>query len=102
MQIATRVRQQIRQTRAGSAGAFCALKVAPTVLSALSDLTLANDAPEADRRLTLANWIASAKSLTARVAVNRIWQFHFGAGLVLTSSDFGRNGAKPSHPELLD
>ena len=76
-------------------------EVAPTVLSALGDLTLANDAPEADRRLTLANWIASAKNpLTARVAVNRIWQFHFGAGLVLTSSDCGRNGAKPSHPEL--
>ena len=78
-------------------------EVAPTVLSALGDLSLAKDAPEADRRLTLANWIASAKNpLTARVAVNRIWQFHFGAGLVLTSSDFGRNGAKPSHPELLD
>ena len=78
-------------------------EVWPTVLSALGDLTLAKDAPEADRRLTLANWIASAKNpLTARVAVNRIWQFHFGAGLVLTSSDFGRNGAKPSHPELLD
>ena len=78
-------------------------EVAPTVLSALGDLTLAKDSPEADRRLTLANWIASAKNpLTARVAVNRIWQFHFGTGLVLTSSDFGRNGAKPSHPELLD
>ena len=78
-------------------------EVTPTVLSALGDLTLAKDAPEADRRLTLANWIASAKNpLTARVAVNRIWQFHFGAGLVLTSSDFGRNGAKPSHPELLE
>jgi len=78
-------------------------EVAPTVLSALGDLTLAKDASEADRRLTLANWIASAKNpLTARVAVNRIWQFHFGAGLVLTSSDFGRNGAMPSHPELLD
>ena len=78
-------------------------EVAPTVLSALGDLSLAKDATEADRRLTLANWIASAKNpLTARVAVNRIWQFHFGAGLVLTSSDFGRNGAKPSHPELLD
>ena len=78
-------------------------EVAPTVLSALGDLFLAKDAPEADRRLALANWIANADNpLTARVAVNRIWQFHFGAGLVLTSSDFGRNGAKPSHPELLD
>ena len=78
-------------------------EVAPTVLSALGDLSLTTDAPEADRRLTLANWIASTRNpLTARVAVNRIWQFHFGAGLVLTSSDFGRNGAKPSHPELLD
>ena len=78
-------------------------EVTPTVLSALGELSLAKDAPEADRRLALANWIASAKNpLTARVAVNRIWQFHFGAGLVLTSSDFGRNGAKPSHPELLD
>lgn len=78
-------------------------EVTPTVLSALGELSLAKDAPEADRRLALANWIANAKNpLTARVAVNRIWQFHFGAGLVLTSSDFGRNGAKPSHPELLD
>ena len=71
-------------------------EVAPTVLSALGDLTLANDAPEADRRLTLANWIASAKSAQTTLST------HFGAGLVLTSSDFGRNGAKPSHPELLD
>jgi hypothetical protein len=58
---------------------------------------------EGERRLALANWIASPKNpLTARVMVNRIWQGHFGRGLVGTPSDFGHNGEKPSHPELLD
>ncbi len=55
------------------------------------------------RRLVLANWIASpANPLAARVMVNRIWQYHFGRGIVRSSSNFGLLGDKPTHPELLD
>ncbi len=59
--------------------------------------------PTRGRRLSLAKWIASPDNpLTARTMVNRIWQHHFGAGIVRTPSDFGKNGERPTHPELLD
>jgi hypothetical protein len=65
-------------------------------------LELPGEAAELDRRLALARWIADPSNpLPARVMVNRAWHYHFGRGLVATPSDFGFNGDRPSHPELL-
>src|SRR5437660_4437920 len=68
-----------------------------------SELQLPADAPEGVRRLRFAEWTTRQDNpLTARVMVNRVWQYHFGHGLLDTPSDFGFNGGRPSHPELLD
>lgn len=78
-------------------------EVAPAVITALGSVRLGTDSGEQERRRTLANWIADPDNpLTARVMVNRIWQWHFGIGLVESASDFGWSGARPTHPELLD
>lgn len=77
--------------------------VPPLVPAALGELELDPGTPEQQRRLALADWIASPDNLlTARVMVNRIWQGHFGTGLVASPNDFGNNGMPPSHPGLLD
>ncbi|MDB5321142.1 MAG: Planctomycete cytochrome [Phycisphaerales bacterium] len=78
--------------------------VTPGGLAAvLPGLDLPADAPERERRVALAKWLTNpANPLTARVIVNRLWQHHFGRGLVATPSDFGHMGGTPTHPELLD
>jgi mono/diheme cytochrome c family protein len=82
--------------------------VEPGYLSVIDPTPAAISPPPAapastGRRLALARWLTQPDHpLTTRVIVNRIWQFHFGRGLVATSSDFGRLGDRPSHPDLLD
>lgn len=79
-------------------------KVGARPLGILLDATAPEEPVDtATPRLKLANWIADpANPLTARVMVNRIWQYHFGRGIVSTPNDFGRMGGRPSNPELLD
>ena len=80
---------------------------APGTLACLSGLpgtfVLTHPESEGSRRAALAEWLAHPGNvLTWRSIANRLWQFHFGRGIVDTPNDFGRNGARPTHPELLD
>ncbi len=79
----------------------------PGTLSCLQGLSsrfeLAPNHSEGERRAALAKWLTDARNpLTWRSIVNRVWQYHFGRGLVETPNDFGRMGGRPTHPELLD
>ena len=74
---------------------------APEILE--GDLKLAAESPGPKRRAAFAAWITSPDNpLTARVMANRIWHHVFGSGIVTTTSDFGKAGARPTHPELLE
>ena len=82
-------------------------EVGPGALSAIGALPSRFDLPtdhaEGSRRAALAHWITDRQNpLTWRSIVNRVWQYHFGRGIVDTPNDFGRNGQLASHPELLD
>jgi len=79
-------------------------QVLPASIACLGNsFALPGDTPEGERRLTLARWIADERNpRTARVLVNRVWQYHFGRALAPSTSDLGWHGAKPSHAELLD
>jgi mono/diheme cytochrome c family protein len=81
--------------------------VQPGALSCLASLAgefvLSKHGHEEKPRAALANWIASPSNvLTWRSIANRVWHYHFGRGIVDTPNDFGRNGSRPTHPELLD
>jgi len=79
----------------------------PGALSCVSELPaqfkLKDANNEGERRALLAKWLSDPKNvLTWRSIANRVWHYHFGRGIVATPNDFGRMGAKPTHPELLD
>ena len=99
---AIQVASKVPASHVHLAGAWDELgdEVAPGIPDTLPPFPAAEPVPT---RLDLARWLASRENpLSARVAVNRIWQEYFGAGLVATSDNFGLRGETPSHPDLLD
>ncbi len=91
-------REHGAEVQPGTLGVLPALKVPP-----LSNVRSSGEAGRNATRLDLARWLVSAENpLTARVTVNRLWQELFGRGFVRTSEDFGTQGDRPTHPELLD
>jgi hypothetical protein len=75
----------------------------PIIEGLAAPFALEDSAPEGERRAALARWVIDARNpLTLRSIVNRVWQYHFGRGIVESANDFGRMGQAPSHPELLD
>jgi hypothetical protein len=100
--------REVRVLRRGEIGRAADLAT-PRTLSCVSgmdgDLSPAISRPneEGQRRAALARWISDARNvLTWRSIVNRVWHYHFGRGIVETPNDFGRMGAPPTHPQLLD
>ena len=78
-------------------------EVPPRFIEAMVSGSVPSRMAGSGRRTALANWLSSPDNpLTARVMVNRLWQHHFGRGMVATPSDFGRHGQPPTHRELLD
>ena len=88
---------QSQPREAVSSGGIEAIRTLP------ADLKVSPEAGDPERRLRFAEWLTDDRNpLPARVMANRIWMYHFGNGIVNTPNDFGFNGDKPSHPELLD
>jgi hypothetical protein len=90
------VKQPRQPVGPGTVRSLCASEKA-------ASFELPDGAPESARRRTLAEWLTSPTNLLARRSiVNRVWQYHFGRGIVDTPNDFGKMGSRPTHPELLD
>ena len=96
----------LKRGNPGQPGAIVSPAPPQAVVRAMNSAQAEFETPDGQtsrRRISLARWIADDDNpLTSRVIVNRVWQHHFGVGLVRSPNDFGNRGTQPSHPELLD